>query len=126
MIVSDERVARFVSDRLGFGLCPPWTCMGIERDGKIIAGVVFNNFEGADVHVTIAGSGWTRAFLRAVGHYAFGTLGCERITAVTERADVAGLGLRLGGLIEGRLRSHFGPGRDALLVGILASEYAFR
>lgn len=125
MIVSDERVARFVSERLGFGLCPPFTAMGIERGGQIVAGVVFNHFEGADVHVTIAGEGWTRGFLRAVGTYVYDVLGCERLTAVTACEKVAAFGARLGGQFEGRLRSHFGPGKDGIIVGILREEWRY-
>lgn len=123
MIVSDERVARFVSARLGFGLCPPYSAMGIERKGEIVGGALFNHFEGADVHVTLAGAGWTRAFLRAVGAYVYGQLGCARMTAVTASDEVAGYAERLGGKIEGRLRSHFGPGRDGIIVGILKDEW---
>lgn len=126
MIVADERVARFVSGQLGFGLCPPYAVIGIERDGEIVAGALFNHFEGADVHVTLAGSGWSRGFLRMVGRYVYGQLGCERMTAVTACEDVAGFAKRLGGQIEGRLRSHFGPGQDAYICGILASEWKFR
>lgn len=126
MIVSDERVATFVSERLGFGLCPPFTAMGIERDGKVVAGVVFNMFEGADVHVSVAGEGWTKPFLRAVGAYVFDTLGCERMTAITSDEIAATFAERLGGQHEGILRSHFGPGKDGYVAGILASEYKFR
>jgi hypothetical protein len=122
VIVSDDRAARFVSDTLGVGFCPPWTAMGIERDGEIVAGVVFNCFEGADVHLSVAGSGWTKAFFRAVASYVYETLKCERITFVTERDEVAALGVRLGGKVEGRMRSHFGAGRDGIIVGILRDE----
>jgi RimJ/RimL family protein N-acetyltransferase len=125
MIVSDERVARFVSERLGFGLCPPYTAMGIERDGEIVAGAIFNHFEGADVHVGIVGTGWTRRFIRAVGTYVFDTLGCERITAITRDDAVCDFARRLGGEIEGRLRSHFGPGHDGIVVGILREEWRY-
>lgn len=125
MIVADERVARFVSDRLGFGLCPPYTAMGIERDGVIVAGAIFNQFEGANVHVTIAGEGWSRAFIRAVGEYVFGTLGCERITITTEFPEVEQFAIRLGGQHEGRMRNHFGKGRDGLLAGILREEWKY-
>lgn len=124
MIVSGEPVARFVSEKLGFGLCPPYAALGIERDGEIIGGVLFNHFEGADVHVTLAGKGWNRAFLREVGAYVYETLGCERMTAVTGCDAVARYAERLGGQIEGRMRSHFGPGQDALVVGILRDEWA--
>jgi RimJ/RimL family protein N-acetyltransferase len=122
-IVADERCARFVSAALGFGLCPPYTTMGLERDGAIVGAVLFNHFEGADVHVTLAGHGWTRGFLRAVGDYVFDQLGCERMTAVTRCPQVARFAERLGGRREGVLRSHFGPGHDAMVLGILREEY---
>lgn len=125
MIVSDDRAARFVSDTLGVGFCPPYTAMGIERDGAITAAVLFNCFEGADVHISAAGKGWTTAFLRGVGDYVYGKLGCERMTFVTESEMVSGLAQRLGGQIEGRMRSHFGPGRDAILVGVLRDEWRY-
>lgn len=124
-IVSDARVATFVSNALGFGLFPPFTAMGIEKDGDVIAGVLFNCFEGKDVHVTIAGHGWTKGFLAEVGHYVFSTLGCERITAQTEYTHIVKFAERLGGQIEGLKRNHFGAGRDAFIVGILKSEYRF-
>lgn len=123
MIVTDDRVAQFVSERLGFALCPPFTAIGIERDGTIIGGVIFHCFEGAAVHVTAAGSGWTRGFMRAVGRYAYGQLGCERMTVTTASEQVARYAERLGGVREGVLRSQFGPGRDAILIGILRGDW---
>ena len=125
MIVTDERVARFVSGRLGVSLCPPYTCMGLERDGAIVCGAVFNVFEGADIHVGIAGSGWTRGFIRAVGRYVFDQLGCERMTAITRCGDVVAYAQRLGGQIEGRLRNHFGRGADGVVLGILRDEWRY-
>lgn len=125
MIVADERVARFVADGLDFTLCPPYTAMGIERAGEIVAGVLFNCFEGADVHITTYGKGWTPSFMRAVGEYVYGTLGCARMTAVTESPEVVKLACKMGGLVEGCLRSHFGMGRDALIVGVLRNEYQY-
>ncbi len=124
-IVTDERVPRFVGALVGRIIYPPFTAMGIERDGKIVAGVVFNCFDGADIHVTVAGHGWTRAFLRSVGNYLFEQIGVARCTAITEQAPVVGLALRLGGQIEGTLRDHFGPGRDGILIGILKDERKF-
>ena len=125
MIVTGERVAQFVANRLGFGLCPPYTAMGLERDGKIICGVLFNCFEGADTHVTIAGSGWTPGFVRAVGEYVFHQLACSRMTAITELPEIIRYVERMGGLVEGRLRNHFGPGRDGIICGILREEWPY-
>lgn len=123
--VGDDRVARFVGERVGSIIVPPFTAMGIERDGEIIAGVVFNHYEGTDVHFTAAGHGWTRGFLHEVGRYVFDTLGCIRMTAITEQPQVVRLAQRLGGEVEGLMRDHFGPGRHAFVVGILKADYRY-
>lgn len=125
MIVSGNHVAQFVSKRLRFALCPPYYAIGIERGGEIIGGMLLNCFEGADVHVTVAGQGWTRGFLHSAGDYVFEQLGCERATITTEQSHVEALALRLGGKREGVLRNHFGKGRDGIIVGILRDEYRY-
>jgi hypothetical protein len=126
MILTGEPVARFVSDALGFGLCPPYVALGLaDEAGNIHAGAILNNFEGADIHLTAAGKGWTRAFLHALGDYVYNRLGCERMTITTERDEVVALSLRLGGMVEGRLRNHFGPGRDGVIVGVLREEWKY-
>jgi hypothetical protein len=125
VIVADERAARFVSEVLGVGFVPPYTALALEKDGKIVAGVLFNVFEACAVHVSVAGKGWTRGFLRAVGEYVYDTLGYERMTFVTEHDAVAKLAVRLGGQVEGRMRGHFGNGRDAIIVGVLRDEYRY-
>lgn len=125
MIVANDDVVSFVSKELGVSFSPPMTCMGIERNGKIIGGVVFNIFEGADVHVSVAGKGFSKGFLAEVGHYCFDILKCERMTAITESKKIVVLGERLGGVLEGCMRNHFGWGRDGFVVGILKSEYKY-
>ena len=126
MIVTDERVSVFIGDKLGIGVFPPWTAMGIEKDGEIVAGILFNCFEGADVHVTACGSGFRKNFLQNVGDYVYNQLGCARMTFKTEKEYVAKLAEKLGGKREGILRNHFGEGRDAILIGVLKNEYRFR
>ena len=123
MIVTDQRVAQFAERVLGHPIIPPFTCMGIERDGEIIAAVVFNGFTGPDIHATVAGHGWTRGFLRAVGEYVFGQLGCLRISAVTEQSKVVALAERLGGRIEGRMPNLFGAGRDGVAIGFQKEDW---
>ena len=126
MKISEEQVIRFVSEKLGVGLVPPFTAMGIEHDGRVIGGVVFNCFTGANVEVTAAGHGWTRKFLRQVGEYVFDQIGCARMTFTTEQEDVARLAERLGGKREGEMRDFYGLGRNGLIIGILESEYRFQ
>lgn len=123
MIVTGDGVAQFVSERIGAGLCPPYTTMGLVRGNELVSGVVFNQFEGFDVHVTIAGSHWTRRFIKAVGNYVYRQLGCLRMTVTTEQDQVAQYAIRLGGEVEGLLRNHFGPGRDGIVIGILREDF---
>ena len=124
-IVWDSRVAEFVGGEIGVVFSPPLTCIGIQRDGEIIAGAVLNSYEGQDIHLSAAGHGWNRGFLVEVGHYVYSVLGCERMTIITEKTEVVRLAERLGGEIEGCLRNHFGPDRPAFVVGILKHEYRF-
>ena len=123
MIVTDDRVAPFVARKTGTRLIPPYTAMGIEHGGEVIGGVVFNHFTGHDLHVTVAGCGWTRGFLAEVGQYVFGQLACLRMTVITEQPKVVRLAERLGGQIEGLMRNHFGAGRPAFVVGILKEDF---
>jgi len=124
-IVTDIRVTEFMEKYLGKVFVPPCTVMGIERNGEVIGGVLFNVFEGEDVHFSAAGTGFTRGFYADVGDYVFRQLKCQRMTAITEHAKVVRLAERLGGKIEGCLRNHFGKGRDGFLIGILRDEYRF-
>lgn len=125
MIVTDERAALFIAEHLGFAPCPPFTVMGIERGGEITGACLFNQFEGANVHISAAGKGWTLPFMRALGDYVYRQLGCERMSLTTESDAVARYAERLGGKREGVLRSHFGKGRDGIIVGVLREEYAY-
>lgn len=125
MIVTDERVARFVGSRVDRTIVPPFTCMGIEREGEVVAGVLFNHFTGFDCHVTVAGTGWTKGFFADVGDYVFRQLKCERMTVVTQQPKVIRIAERLGGQVEGLMRNHFGPGKDGFLIGILKHDFRF-
>lgn len=125
MIVTDERVARFVGERCGTIICPPYTAMGIERGGKIAAGVVFNCFTGNDIAVTVAGGPFTRDFIVAVGRYVFEKVGCLRMSITTEKPEVIKIAHRLGAQTEGLKRNHFGKGRDATILGILREDWNF-
>jgi hypothetical protein len=125
MIVYDERVAWFVGDRLATTISPPFTCIGLERWGEIIAGGVFNCYTGPDIQLTIAANKGcvTRGLLRAWKHYVIEQSGCLRVTVETEQDAVVDMAIRLGGKIEGIKRHLFGLGRDGYVVGILGTEW---
>lgn len=126
MIVVDERVAAYVGERLGTRFCEPCTALGTEADGKIVAGIVFNCWTGPDIHLSIAAERTlSRALLKRTGQYLTEELGCIRATIVTEQTKVVRLCERMGGQIEGLLRNHYGPGRDAFVVGVLREDWIY-
>lgn len=125
MIVTDERVARFVGDRCETIICPPYTAMGIEKDGEIIAGVVFNNYTKNDIEVTVAGGPFNRGFICAVGKYVFEQIGCVRMSITTEKPEVIRIAQRLGAQTEGLKRNRFGKGRDGTILGILREDWNY-
>lgn len=124
-VVTGAPVALFVGERCGASFVPPYTALGFERGGQIVAGAVFNVFTGPSVEVTVAAlpGGISRSFIRACGDYVFKQLGCERATFTTESPEVAKLAQRLGSQTEGRLRNHFGKDRDGIVLGILKQDW---
>lgn len=125
-IVADGRVMEFVSEQVKQPFFPPYTCLGIERNGKIVAGCVFNCYTRNDIQLTAAGKGWTKGFLRQVYAYIYDQLGCLRMTVTTEQPEVVLLAERLGGKVEGLMRNFFGEGRDAFIMGILKEDWKYR
>ena len=130
MIVTDGRVAAFVAGKCGISaFYTPFTCLGVERNGQIVAGVVFNCFQfGRDISATVAGEpgAFGLMFAREVGRYVFERLGCARISITTEQPAVIALAGRLGAKIEGAKRDLFGDGRDGVLLGICKQDWKFR
>ena len=129
LIVYDapDRVAAFVGARCGTAIVAPFTALGLERNGKLVAGCVFNVFTGPDIQVTVAAlpGAITRAFVRACGAYVFGQLQCERASIETQHTAVVDLALRLGGVLEGCKHNAFGRDRHAHMLGILRTDWKF-
>lgn len=83
MITADkDRIYRFVSERIKHWEWGNFTALGLERNGEIIAGVLFNEYvENTRCSIHCAGDGnWlNREFLWMVFDYAFNQLGCKVI-----------------------------------------------
>jgi RimJ/RimL family protein N-acetyltransferase len=124
-IVDDERVIAFVGDKIGIIMHQPCTALGLEKDGEIISGFVFNNHTTYDIEVTaaVAPRSEAREFLKRVGQYVFDELKCLRMTITTHQYRVVDLAIRLGAQTEGRKRNHFGTGRDGIILGILRDDW---
>ena len=104
------------------------SAIGWERDGRIVAAVVFDQFYWPSICGHIASDGsraWaSREFLHAMFDYPFRQLKCVRITApvAEDNSDAIRFLVRLGFKEEGRLRRALPDGRDRLIYGILKEE----
>lgn len=124
--VRGQKVVDFVYSAFNRKPVPPYVGIGTEIDGEIVNGCVLNVWTGNDAHVTIAGTKWTKGLLAVIHHYAYQSLGCIRLTVITEQTSIVRYAERLGGEVEGLLRNQFGPGRDGVLVGILKEDWERR
>ena len=88
MIVQGEGVMTWVAKRNSADFGRKYAAIGQMRDGKLIAGVVYDNYNGNNIIGTIAiDSPPTAKFWTSVFRYAFETLDCLRITAYVEERN---------------------------------------
>lgn len=118
----------------------PWVCartggtwsavdsatIGMERDGELVAGVLFDHFNGRSIAMHVAGEGalWiTRAYLRAAFGYAFVQLRVSKILGlVDERNERARrLDEHLGFHLEARI-ANAAPGGDLLIYSMTPAQ----
>ncbi len=134
-IILNERDRCAEWARLRIGHVESWgewcEAIGLERDGELLAVVVFNLFSGADIAMHIAavpGRRWmTRDFLRVAFRYPFNQLGCRRVTGYVpaSNADALRFDLHLGFQREGLLREAMDTGEDVIVLGMLRRECRF-
>jgi RimJ/RimL family protein N-acetyltransferase len=129
-----ELIAAFVNTRQGLDPLTPWvepySTLGLMREGRLVAGVVYNFLDGANVCMHIGaeeGGHWaTPEFLLAVFDYPFNQLGRRRVTAMTKkrakktRAFVENLGFTY----EGKC-AHYFSDDDLIVYGMLRANCRF-
>lgn len=86
-----DEVGRWTCERLG-GVWNPESdnAIGIERNGSLIAGVVYDNFLGQSIcmHVAAEGRHWlTREFLRAVFSFPFDQLRVHKVIGPVDSSN---------------------------------------
>lgn len=82
-----QRIEAFVLEKIGHGTkTDNFTAIGLESCGKIVAGVVYRDFNGNNIYAGVAGEGnWlTREFLWFGFYYPFIQAGASRITVCVE------------------------------------------
>ncbi len=122
--LNDEAAKDLVEGVMKTKICAPFTGIIIWRGREICGAVVFNNYEGRDIHLTVVQDGpVSLADARRISRYVFEQLCCERVTAVTRESNMkARCALtRLGFMLEGVLRKHYDE-EDGLVYGLLKTE----
>lgn len=115
-----ERVGEFCSKLMDGAEWSAYSAIGLEKDGELIGGVVYDQYNGPNIFAHIAGkpgTRWlTRAFLHAMYHYPFIQLGVERITGPVSSVNLEAIRLdtHMGFVHEATLR-RAAPNGDLLL-----------
>lgn len=116
-----SRVLEFIRKHVPLALVDNMTALGLERDGELIAGVIYEGFNGYNVwmHCAIPGR-LTREFLNACFHYPFVQLGCKRVSGYVEASNIKAriFDEHLGFRPEARLRGAASDGGDVILYAM--------
>lgn len=106
-IISNAEVGHWVAEQMGGMYHPKGSeAIGLERNGQLVAGIIYEDFNGASVVCHLAIRGWvTKAFLRAVSVYAFHQLRVHKIIAPanSDNEDAMRMLQKMGFIIEGRI-----------------------
>lgn len=111
-ITSDVmEVLLFVKSIMPFSAVEGLKGLGLKKDGEMIAGCLFEGYNGHNVWVHLAAvptKRWmTKQYLRACFEYAFVTLGVKRLSGYVDSGNADAI----------RVNEHFGYKREAVLKG---------
>ncbi|VVE00714.1 hypothetical protein PIN31115_02089 [Pandoraea iniqua] len=127
-----DRVLGFVADHVDAEVWrPDAQAIGLEHDGNLVAGVVYEAKSGPNILMHVASDGsrhWmTPAYLSACFRYPFVQEGCTRITGLVRADNVEAQRFdeHLGFKREGQLRAACTDGTDLIVYGMLKSECRF-
>lgn len=122
-------VLEWMHERTGFTANPETTnFLAYAPNGKIEACIIFAHYSGNDIELTAASdSRFPRHLLKAAFTYVVEQCGCDRITFKTPPDNLKAIACneRLGAVLEGRQRDFYGPGKDALVFGLLRKDFPY-
>jgi RimJ/RimL family protein N-acetyltransferase len=126
-----DEVMRFVASMTGESQYDGCSTLGLEKDGEIVAGVVYQGHNGPNVlmHFALGGSRHliTPAFVCAAFMYPFVVLRCHRVTGLvrSDNVEARALDEHLGFVREGVMREGAGDRGDFIMYGMLERECRF-
>jgi hypothetical protein len=124
IVVEDPAVVAWMERRLGVTFSHPHIVRGfMTDDGKLLCAVLFNNYSGSNIDISVASRRITRGVLRYVARYVFAQLGCRRLTTITKKRNkhAQRMAARCGFKFESVAR-HFFPDDDGVVFRMLRDE----
>ena len=108
-VVSGETVGHWVAKQTGGIYCGVHAqAIGFERDGKLVAGIIFEDWNGKSIvcHLAIRGQVHPK-FFREIAIYAFGTCKVHKVIAPigSEKTRMIGIVKKIGFTEEGRIQN---------------------
>lgn len=126
-IVSGQEIGLWVADKMGGVLQPNSQCIGFVRDGKIVAGVIYEGWNSRSIvcHIAIDGV-VTREFMKAVSAYAFITCGVHKVIGPIPSDNEKAIknAIRIGFAEEARIKDA-APNGDIVLFTLTADKCRF-
>ena len=124
-IVSGPEVGHWVAGKMnGSFSSATGTAIGLERDGSLVAGVMYENFnmQSITAHMAITGR-LTRSFLGAIFRYAFEKCGVHKVILPISSGNVKSnkFAKKLGFIEEARIRDA-APDGDIVILCLAKNE----
>jgi RimJ/RimL family protein N-acetyltransferase len=105
-------IGRWVAEQIGRPFYQPVATLGwLDASGSLAGGCAFHNYEGANIDLAIATARpVVRGIIRAICHYVFIQLRCERVTVRVRKSNKNALksAAKLGFKYECSLERWFG------------------
>ena len=103
------------------------TCIGLERDGSLVAGAMFDGFNGASIFAHIAITGQiTREWLWFISYYPFVQLGCQVVIGLVNETNLAAQRFdEHFGFVEQARIPHAAPGGALIIYALKKAECRF-
>lgn len=126
-VINDPRTVRFVCEQTGSDDFHNYTSIGLERNGQIIAGCIYDNYSVTNVFMHYAakpGVRWcTPDFLAMTFGYAFDALKVKRVSGFVPASNKAAvkLELHLGCKVEAVMKDAH-PTGDVLIMRMRRDE----
>jgi RimJ/RimL family protein N-acetyltransferase len=131
LISNPARVFDFVSRHMPMQPVGGMKGIGLERDGELVAGVLYEGFNGQNVWMHVAaepGSRWmTRGLLHNAFHYPFVECGVARVSGYVNASNMAARRLdeHLGFKVEATLSGAAPDGGDVLIYVMRRDDCRF-